>query len=357
MGKEVDLESIRKDIISKIKELQTRGSGCADLNTGFMNIGFDSSNTFKALTSKIARTESGDVEKTLLDAKKVVDALIYKSAAFTNKRVFFYDMSEEILLKLFTSLQKENEYFLKGASSSSFNYDLIEHDLVETSLVLSDKDENFKIIYLKSGRNRPDIIHPKNKEHLFGGEFGDIIDITLKVQYVMNAFDFFAFDFKNNILVIGMDLDDIFPSAETNKSQGNYVRDLRKLANLQSLKAKNLRNCVSNLEFEELGSVLNHSFMTADRGFNHAGNSITTNQDIRKDEFHKDGIKGKEADFYGITKLFPLDNEEKVVLTVRMTFRDYKLPNPSIHSALIENATSYTGLKYAIRKVIEHNHN
>ena len=149
MGKEVDLESIRKDIISKIKELQIRGSGCADLNTGFMNIGFDSSNTFKALTSKIERTESGDVEKTLLDAKKVVDALIYKSAAFTNKRVFFYDMPEENLLKLFNFLQKENEYFLKGASSSSFNYDLIEHDLVETSLVLSDKDENFKIIYLK----------------------------------------------------------------------------------------------------------------------------------------------------------------------------------------------------------------
>lgn len=357
MEKEVDFENIREDIISKILELQNRGSGCGDLNTGFMNIGFDSSNTFKALISKIARKNSGDVEKTLLDAKKVVDTLIYKSAAFTNKRVFFYDFSTEKLSFIFNALQQGNEYFLKGENNSSFNYNLTEYDHVETSLFLSDKDEKFKIIYLKSGRNRPDIIHPKNKEHLFAGEFGDIIDITLKVQYVMNAFDFFAFDFKNNILVIGMDLDDIFPTAETNKSQGNYVRDLRKLANLQSLKSKNLRNCVSNLEYEEIGSVLNHSFMTADRGFNHAGNSITTNQDIRKDEFHKDGIKGKEADFYGIKKLFPLDNDEKVVLTVRMTFRDYKSANASINSALIENVTSYAGLKYAIRKVIEHNHN
>ncbi|GAB03228.1 hypothetical protein [Acinetobacter sp. NBRC 100985] len=322
-----------------------------------MSIGFDSSNTFKAFISKVAKADSGDVKKTLLDVKKIVDTLIFKNVAFTNKRVFFYDIPKENLSKIFDSLQKNNEYFLKGENSTSFNYNLIDHDHVETSLVLSDEDTSFKVIYLKSGRNRPDIIHPKNKEHLFGGEFGDIIDITLKVQYVMNAFDFFAFDFKNNILVVGMDLDGIFPTAETNKSQGNYVRDLRKLANLQSLKAKNLRNCVANLEFEKIGSVLNHSFMTADRGFNHAGNSITSNQDIRNDDFHKDGIKDKEADFYGIKKLFPLENDEKVVLTVRMTFRDYKLPNASIYSALIDNVTSYNGLKYAIRKVIEHNHN
>ncbi len=357
MGKEINLENIRVDIISKILELQNRGSGCADLNTGFMNIGFDSSNTFKSLTSKIAKTTSGDVEKTLIDAKKVVDTLIYKSAAFTNKRVFFYDVPAENLSIIFNALQDDNEYFLKGENNHSFNYDLVEHDHIETSVLLSDKDDSFKILYLKSGRNRPDIIHPKNKEHLFAGEYGDIIDITLKVQYVMNAFDFFAFDFKNNTLVLGLDLDDIFPTAETNKSQGNYARDLRKLGHLQSLKPRSIRNCVFNLEHEEIGSVLNHSFMTADRGFNHAGNSITTNQDIRKDEFHKDGIKGKEADFYGIKKLFPLDNDEKAVLTVRMTFREYKKLNASIYSALIENVTSYTGLKYAIRKVIEHNHN
>lgn len=63
MGKEVNLDDIRKDIISKIIELKNRGSGCADLNSSFMNIGFDSSNTFKAFISKIARTDSGDVEK------------------------------------------------------------------------------------------------------------------------------------------------------------------------------------------------------------------------------------------------------------------------------------------------------
>lgn len=353
----VDFENIRTDIISKILELQKRGSGCADLNTGFMNIGLDSSNTFKALISKIARTNSGDVEKTLLQAKDVVDTLIYKSAAFTSKRVFFYDVPEEKLSIIYKALQGENEYFLQGENNKNFNYELIDHDKVETSLFLGDKDETFKIVYLKNGRNRLDVIHPKNKEHLFADEYGDVIDVTLKVQYVMNAFDFLAFDFQNNVLGIGLDLDDIFPTVETNKSQGNYSRDLRKLASLQNFKPRNLRNCVFNLEHEEIGSVLNHSFMTADRGFNHAGNSITTNQDIRKDDFHRDGIKGKEADFYGIKKLFSLDNDEKVVVTIRMTFREYKKLNASIYSALIENATSYNGLKYAIRKVIEHNHN
>ncbi|MCL6245834.1 hypothetical protein M5F04_14960 [Acinetobacter sp. ANC 7200] len=358
MNQEQDenLDALRLDIIFKIIELKKRGATCGDINTEFMNIGFDSSNTFKSLISKISKIESGDVKKTLLNAQKVINNFIYKSVAFNNKRTFFYDIPAENLLRLFNALQEENEFFDFKGRQQNFDYEIVNHDKVETGMIL-DGDDDFKVIYLKSGRNRIETKHPKNKEHLFADEFGEVIDVIIKVQYVMNAFDFLVFDFKNNILVLGLDLDAIFPIAETNKSQGNYARDLRKLANVQSLKPKNLRNCVANLEAEKEGSVLNHSFMTADRGFNHAGNSITTNQDIRNDEFHQDGIKGKNADFYGIKKLFPLINDEKMILTVRMTYREYTKPNAAIYSAILDEITSYNGLKSAVRKIIEHNYN
>lgn len=350
------LEALRLDIIFKIIELKKRGAVCGDINTEFMNIGFDSSNTFKSLISKISKVESGDVEKTLLDAQKVINDFIYKSVAFKNKRTFFYDIPADNLLKLLNVLREENNFFDFKGYQKNFNYEIVDHDKTETSVVL-DSDDEFQVLYLKSGRNRVETKHPKNKEHLFGDEFGEVIDVIIKVQYVMNAFDFLVFDFKNNILVVGLDLDDVFPISETNKSQGNYARDLRKLANVQNLKPKNLRNCVANLEAEKEGSVLNHSFMTADRGFNHAGNSITTNQDIRNDAFHQDGIKGKNADFYGIKKLFPLAKDEKMILTVRMTYREYTKPNAAIYSAILDEITSYNGLKSAVRKIIEHNHN
>ncbi len=357
MKQEQDFDSLRLHIVSNILELQKRDAACGAINTAFMNIGFESSNTFKALISKIAKTQLGDVAKTLNEAKKVTDELLYKNVAFNNKRVFFYGLSNDVLNRLFKALTEKNEYFDYNSENNKFNYEMIDHDRVETSLII-DKDEDFKIIYLRSGRNRTETRHPKNKEHLFADdEYGEVIDVIIKVQYVMNAFDFFAFDFKNNHLIIGLDLDDVFPTAETNKAQGNYIRDLTKLGHLQSTKAENLRNCVAHLEHEKEGRVLNHSFMTADRGFNHAGNSITSNQDIRNDDFHKDGISGKDADFYGIKKLFPLNNDEKAILTVRMTYKEYKKANARINSAVIDSVTSYEGLKFSIRKILQHNHN
>jgi len=173
----------------------------------------------------------------------------------------------------------------------------------------------------------------------------------------MNAYDFIAFDLNNEHLIIGGDLNEIFPRQETEKAIEKIQIAIRKLGKLSDLKKNNLRNCVENLEKEESGDVLDHAFITADGGYNHAGKSITSGQDVRKDNFHADGIKGKEADYYGIVKAYTLQNEEKVIVKIKMTFRDYKKVNVPIRFAVLDGIQTFNGLKFSIRKVIQHNHN
>lgn len=350
------VEDLRKDIVFKINELKRRGALCSELNISFTNTGFSNFNTFKSLVSKINKLESGDVKKQLNDAQKVVDKVLSDHIKFNNKRAYFYSVPAKYLTNIFTFLQSQNEFFLLGESSNHLNYELLDHKNIETCFTLDDND--FKVIYLKSIRNRKDNIRIPNEIHLIESlEDEKIIDLIKVVQYEMNAFDFIAFDFKNESLILGADLNQIFSRQESEKAIDKIQISLRKLAKLPDLSKINLRNCVENFEKEEVGDVLDHAFITAEGGYNHAGKTITNGQDVRKDNFHADGIKGKEADYYGIAKSYQLQNSEKVVIRIRMTFRDYKKSNVPIRFAVLDGIKSFEGLKFSIRKVLQHNHN
>ncbi|MRT39533.1 hypothetical protein GJV03_20450 [Acinetobacter sp. RIT698] len=352
-----NLDELKKEIIYKIRELQTRGASCGELNSEFIKLGFKSTNAFKYLISKVDKLDSGNVEKTLFDIKDAVEKLLFKNVAFNDKRVHFYKVSRENLEKIYKFLQKQNEFFLLGESSKEFNYDLLENDLViETGVVLNETD--FKIIYVKKLRNRfENKLAPEKIDSFNENDYGQVMEVKIKVKYEMNAFDFFAFDFKNEHLILGADLNKLFPKPETEKAIDGLLKITKKIINDADLKNNDLRNCVENLEKEKEGIVLNHAFMTAEGGYNHAGNSITSKQDVRNDEYYADGIKNKEADFYGIYKAYELPNDERVVLIVRMTYKDHQKTNVPIRFAVIDGATSFTGLKFALRKVIDHNHN
>jgi hypothetical protein len=353
---EENIEILRASTLFKVELLKRRGALCGELNTKFANIGFDNSNTFKSLSSKIKRLESGDVEKQLKLAHQVVDKQLNDHIQFTNKRVYFYSLSAVDLNKVLTLLQKPNEYFILGETNTSFNYEELTHDSIETSLILGDDD--FKVIYLKSARNRRENVRIQDEiPKIKTVENEEIIDLIKVIQYSMNAYDFIALDFKNEHLILGADLNGIFPRQETEKAIDKIQIAIRKLAKLSDLQKNNLRNCVENLENEEGGDVLDHAFITADGGYNHAGKSLTSGQDVRKDNFHSDGIKGKEADYYGIVKAYSLQNEEKVIISIKMTFRDYKKVNVPIRFAILDGIQTFDGLKFSIRKVIQHNHN
>lgn len=351
-----NIDTLKDSILFKIDLLKRRGALCGELNTKFTNIGFDNSNTFKSLSSKIKNLESGDVKKQLDQAHQVVDKQLNDHIKFNNKRAYFYQLPIVDLNKIFTLLQQPNEFFLLGETSTSFNYEKLNHNLIETSLVVGDND--FKVIYLKSARNRRDNIRIQAEiPKIDPVENEEIIDLIKVVQFSMNAYDFIAFDFKNEHLILGADLNGIFPRQETEKSIEKIQISIRKLAKLADLKKNNLRNCVENLEKEESGDVLDHAFITADGGYNHAGKSLTSGQDVRKDNFHSDGIKGKEADYYGIVKAYQLPKEEKVIINIKMTFRDYQKVDVPIRFAVLNGIQTLDGLKFSIRKVIEHNHN
>lgn len=351
-----DIDALKKDILFKIDLLKRRGTLCAEINTKFTSMGFSNSNTFKALSAKIKNLDSGDVKKQLIQVQEALDKQLADHIKFTNKRAYFYALPKAELEKIFSLLQQPNDFFLLGENNTSFNLDEITHDSIETSLIVEDND--FKVVYLKNARNRRDNIRITGEiSKIKSVENEEIIDLIKVIQYSMNAYDFIAFDLNNEHLIIGGDLNEIFPRQETEKAIEKIQIAIRKLGKLSDLKKNNLRNCVENLEKEETGDVLDHAFITADGGYNHAGKSITSGQDVRKDNFHADGIKGKEADYYGIVKAYTLQNEEKVIVKIKMTFRDYKKVNVPIRFAVLDGIQTFNGLKFSIRKVIQHNHN
>jgi hypothetical protein len=360
ISQEDDLNDLRKDIIFKLQELKRRGALCGSLNALFQQVGFDSSNTYKALIAKVNKLESGDVQKQLQATATIVNQELLKHVQFYNKRAYFYSVSRSNLETLFKSLKNDNSLFKKG-KDEYVEYNLSEDESIQTSLVVDTND--FKIIYLKSLRNRQETKRIDDKiPSIVEDENEKIIRLTKVVQYPMNAYDFVAFDLKNECLILGADLTSVFPKSETEKSIGNVLTNLRKLSRSVEIpsKSKDLRNCVENFEKEEIGDVLDHAFVTADGGYNHAGKSLTKGQDVRKDGFHKDGIEGKEADYYGVVKAYTPSNgekDEKVIISIRLTYKEFKdkssLP---IRYAIFNGVRTLNGLTYSIRKVLEHNH-
>lgn len=356
---EDELNALRKDIIFKIKELKRRGALCGSVNAHFQQIGFDNSNTYKTLISKIDKLESGDVQKQLQSALTVVNQELLKHVEFSNKRVYFYTLNTAKLEQLFNLLKNNTDLYEEG-EKEYIDYGLYKGDKPEKGLTIENDD--FKIIYLKSLRNRQETQRIDDKiPRIMDDENEVIIRLTKVVQYPMNAFDFVAFDFKNESLILGADLTSIFPNAETEKAMGTTLTTLRKLCGMAEIPSKDLRNCIENFEKEKIGDVLDHAFITADGGYNHAGKSLTKGQDVRKDGFHQDGIKGKDADYYGIVKAYdPINGEkdEKVIITIRLTYKEYKSENElPIRFAVLNGIRTLNGLKYAINKVLEHNHN
>lgn len=356
---EDDLNDLRKDIVFKLKELKRRGALCGSINARFQQVGFDSSNTYKALIAKINNLESGDVQKQLQNASTVVNQELLKHVQFYNKRAYFYSLSKLNLEKLFNTLISDKTLFIQG-EKDYINYELYEGDKPEVGLVVENDD--FKIIYLRSVRNRQETQRIDEKiPKILDDENEKIIRLTKVVQYAMNAYDFVAFDLKNECLILGADLTSVFPNSETEKASGVTLTSLRRLSGIAEIPSKNLRNCVENFEKEDIGDVLDHAFITADGGYNHAGKSLTKGQDVRKDGFHKDGIQGKEADYYGVVKAYtPINGEkdEKVIITIRLTYKEYKNKSSlPIRFAVLNGIRTIEGLKYSIRKVLEHNHN
>lgn len=355
-----NFNDLREDIIFKIQLLKKRGYLCSELSPKLVSIGYDSSTKYTSIISKIRKLESGDVKKTLLLTQKLINDVLQRHAGLANKRLYFYNLSSENLKKIYSKLidpTNLTDFFIVGETNQDFDYTPAEHDKIETSF-FKDVNDTLKVFYLKSGRNRRENIQATDKVHLFSDEQdGEVINVIKVVQYRLNAFDFIALDFKSNILVIGTDLSKIFPREETNKIEEKLKNIVRKIGGLNILDLNNLRNCVENLEHEEGGDVLNHAFMTADGGFNNASNSITSRQDVRKDKYYSDGIKDKEADYYGIVKSYELSEEETVTLTLRLTFRDYKKLGVPIRYAIIDGVTSFSGLQFCIDKIAKHNHN
>lgn len=111
---EDDLNDLRKDIIFKLKELKRRGALCGSINARFQQVGFDSSNTYKALIAKINNLESGDVQKQLQNASTVVNQELLKHVQFYNKRAYFYSLSKSNLEKLFNTLISDRTLFIQG---------------------------------------------------------------------------------------------------------------------------------------------------------------------------------------------------------------------------------------------------
>lgn len=344
------IEDLKISVVANILELQKRGTLFGKLNAIFQKADFQSTNSTKNLIKRVEMLQLGDVIKQLTKLNNLLSKELERSIRYENKQVYFFDLAKDELTNVLNSLKLLKNISIKDKPK----FEIYSKD---------ETDQEFKVIYLKSSRSRLETIEIQDDDikRAATAPNEELVKLTKQVAYAMDAYDFIAFDFKKNKLILGADLIRTFKLQETDVIISQIIREIEKANNL-NLEVANLRNCVSNFEAEKTGkdNLLSISLMTANGGYNHSGKASTAGQDMRDDIFYTEGLKASDADSYRVQKLYDISDsqhEEKVIITLGLTFKEYNLANVKARFAILDNVQTLSGLKFAVRKVIEHNHN
>jgi hypothetical protein len=345
------IDDLKISVTANILELQKRGTLFGKLNAIFQKADFQSTNSTQNLIKRVEMLQLGDVIKQLTKVNDLLSKELERSIRYENKQVYLFSLAKDELTNIFNSL--------KVMKNISIN------DKPKFEVYLTDeRDQEFKIIYLKSLRNRFENIEISDDDikRSATAPNEELIKLTKQVAYSMDAYDFLAFDLKKDKLILGGDLIRTFKLQPTDVIVSQITKEIEKLNNLH-LEVSNLRNCVSNFEAEKTGkdNLLSIGLMTANGGYNHSGKASTTGQDMRDDIFYQEGIKASDADSYRVKKLYDIsdsEHEEKISITLGLTYREYNMiPEVKARFAILDDIQTLSGLKFAIRKVIQHNHN
>lgn len=339
----------KESICSKITLLKKRRFSFPNFNAKVSTLGLTSSNGFDSVCKKIQDiSESSTTINTVLSAIDGYATQCLKwHSAFYNKRLTFYSVPSIDLQKLDAALSIGTVYTPLDSLSG----------LAEEPIPCGEEDisTDLKVFYLCSKRSYFTKEHVKDSDIDSSNldEYTSLISMIQVLRHDLIATDFIAIDKKNNLLIIGIDLTNVFPESQTNKAEYHLLNLVKTKISHSSLVKKDFRNSVTLMETEALGLVLGHSFSSTGGVFHYSGKTSAL-RDIRQDPFFMNGSSVQNLDFFWIKKAY-LYNNAHYVVSLGLSQRDYNkpilIPVSHVIMDLVTDSATFTS---CLNKIIEH---
>jgi hypothetical protein len=357
VSKDPKIENLKIKVVNKLDQLNKRkypANKIADIFRPFHITGRGR----HGLINAVKGLDKGDVLKDLTEINSELKKILDKHVAFFNKKILLYKLDSKILEEIEDQLKREA---LKNNLFES-NFD---HSPAENSFAVLAKAEELDsgtIYYFKSERHYYKTV-PETVRNVdeFSLEFPDavVVGISKKLRFDLNAFDFIKIDHKHKIIVIGIDLINVFDRALSNIKIEDYKTIIKRYGMLDQLNSLNLRKIIPEMEAESAatGRVVNHDFSTGKGGYTYLGRSGKKLNDMRDDKFFQDGAKNQILDFFGIDREYNVSDNEKPVISLGLTEAEFRdSTNNKVKYAILDNLDSYKGLQYCIDKIMMHLH-
>lgn len=355
MAQNQDVENLKKEVVNKLDQLNKRrfpANVIADIFRPFQITGRGRTGLINTVKGLKKGDVVNDLNKVNIDLKKILD----KHVSFANKKIFLFKLESETIEKIDDQL-KEQAFKMKVFDGKFDHTQAIGSDAV---LAKAEELDTGTIYYFKSERN----YYKSVTENLRDGddfslEYPDavVVGISKRLRFDLNAFDFIKIDYKHNVIVLGIDLINVFDRALSNIKIDEYKTLIKRLGMLDQLNSLNLRKIIPKMEVEDsaTGRVVNHDFSTGKGGYTYLGRSGKKSNNMRDDKFFQEGSKSQLLDFFGIDREYNVTENEKPIISLGLTEAEFRdSTNNPVHYAILDYLESYNGLQYCIDKIIMH---
>lgn len=349
------LKTLREDMAQKLLIMKSRNVSYYPFRDKAERLGLPRSNGMVGTANLVRKFSNGDYATVLKAVNQLIDNTLESHIRYFNKKTYIFQLTFEqlsIIEQALVTHQHIGDHCLAG-NEALLNPYLIDGQIRESSLVESLSD-TLKIFYFKKVRGYFEKVDESSKASMFSSKTGKVVHVFKIVQHDVSAFDFLALDFKNMILVIGMDLCSLFKPEEINIDY-EKIRQLVYRSSKLTLSPINLQPCVKKLESESSGNVVNHDFASGGGGFTYSGKTSSTQTDARLDPFYSNGANGQLLDFYGVAKGYAIGSAEHPIITIKMSLREYKRTQFSpIYSAILDDVQTASGFQFCLDKIMQH---
>lgn len=355
MAQNQEIENLKKDVINKLDQLNKRkfpANVIADIFRPFQITGRGRTGLINAVKGLKKGNVVNDLTQVNVNLTKILD----KHVSFANKKIFLFKLDSE-------NIKKIDDYLKETSLKTNVFEGKFDHtQAINTDAVLAKAEDldSGTIYYFKSERNYYKTIPENLKEgDDFSLEYPDavVVGISKKLRFDLNAFDFIKIDYKHDVIVLGIDLINVFDRALSNIKIEEYKTLIKRFGTLDQLNSLNLRKIIPKMEVEDpaTGRVVNHDFSTGKGGYTYLGRSGKKSNNMRDDKFFQDGSKNQILDFFGIDREYYVSENEKPVVSLGLTEAEFRdSTNNPVNFAILDYVESYSGLQYCIDKIIMH---
>lgn len=334
-----------------IDECRTRGITLDDFRNSFRSISAEQPKQWRTIPSILNMLSQDSLEKLSEKARKLLESHRF----YNDKLLIIYEKQDSTCLRkldhLFTQITADNEPLACDYIANA-SYDLSQKEAVS----------------LHHFRKVREIF---SKENIDINRFSEDVQSELKAfdhiigvrATKLNCYDAIIFNFKENIMIIQLDLISMLNAGEIDKNIEDFLRTLNtlisnKLGNNFKIDKKtnaiNLYPCIENFYKNIEGTITRLSFTTSKGVHNETLKGTAT--DIRKADYHIGG-KAKESGNiypYRVTKKFELDRDNKPQALLGVRYSYFAKPGEKfLASARIFDVMNFRSYTFIINKIIE----